>query len=150
MLGVAVISTYLVACSDTPAEPLGSADVVISVESTGGIAGIRLEIDVFGDVQRIHWFECLQAACSHEGDSIELTEDEVQEIVARFVGAGILDLSDEDFGVCAQCADQFHHVITFEDKTGTRHARGDDVLMPAELVSAIEQLIEFVRERGGA
>lgn len=116
-------------------------EVTIVATTSGGLAGMDWQVRLDGASGVIHLDHCGNACPWGGRTSRQLSEAETQEIAAAFVAAGVREAPERDFGICEFCDDQFHHVIEYEDSTGTYHVEGDGDELPRDLAQALNRLI---------
>jgi hypothetical protein len=129
----------LAACASAPTDPPSAEDVRIVVETTGGIAYMDWRVTLDGKAGTIVLDRCRNLCPSDEVRSID--DDTVEEIAAAFVEAGVSEKAVLDFGICAQCADQFHHSIAYTDDTGSYRVEGDGPNLPPALADAVNRIL---------
>lgn len=153
----AVMITLVAACGGSPASPTHDSgapagesqgagaplaeEITIVASTSGGFAGMDWQVTLDGASGVIHLDHCGNACPWGARTSRQLSEADTQEIAAAFVAAGVREAPDRDFGICTFCADQFHHVIEYEDATGLYRLEGDDEELPRDLIQALNRLI---------
>lgn len=70
-----------------------------------------------------------------------MTAAEVEAIAGAFVDAGLRRRRSTDFGLCGECADQFHYEIVYRDGTGRYQVEGDGPSLPDELQAAVAKIV---------
>lgn len=153
----AVMITLVAACGGSPGSPTPdsgvpsaesqdpgappAAEVTIVASTSGGLAGMDWQVTLDGAAGVIHLDHCGNACPWGARTSRQLSEAETQEITAAFVAAGVREAPERDFGICEFCDDQFHHVIEYEDTTGSYRVEGDGDELPRDLALALNRLI---------
>lgn len=133
------IALALTGCAGALTSPPGADEVDIVVSTTGGIAGMDWQVTLDGSSGTIFLSECRRNCPVIVERSV--ADATVEEIAAAFVEAGVREQPVLDFGVCAQCADQFHHVIEYSDRSGSYRVQGDGPNFPADLAEAVGRIL---------
>lgn len=153
----AVMITLVAACGGSPASPTHDSgipsdesqgtgtpladEITIVASTSGGLAGMDWQVTLDGASGVIHLDHCGNACPWGARTSRQLSEADTQEIAAAFVAAGVREAPERDFGICEFCDDQFHHVIEYEDTTGSYRVEGDGAELPRDLAQALNRLI---------
>lgn len=116
-------------------------EITIVASTSGGFAGMVWQVTLEGASGVIRLDHCGNACPWGTRTSRQLSEADIQEIAAAFVAAGVREAPERDFGICEFCDDQFHHVIEYEDATGSYRVEGDGDELPRDLAQALNRLI---------
>lgn len=153
----AVMITLVAACGGSPGSPSHDSgipsgesqgagtpladEITIVASTSGGLAGMDWQVTLDGAAGVIRVDHCGNACPWDARTSRQLSEADIREIAAAFVAAGVREAPERDFGICTFCADQFHHIIEYEDATGSYRVEGDGDELPRDLALALNRLI---------
>lgn len=132
------------ACSDTPTEALNS-DAIISLDTTGGFAGVDFAVLVDGPAGEVIGTRCVSFCDWEDGDVLAaVTPEAMRELEQKFDSIDFLAGDDEDFG--EECCDQFLYQLKFERLDQSRMVMGSSERLPAAILALIVDVEEWVAE----
>ena len=139
------------ACGESATEPPPS-DAVISLDKTGGFAGVDFAILVDGPTAVVVGNRCVNFCDWEDGDVLaNVTPEALRELEQKFDAIDYLAGADEDFGT--ECCDQFLYELSFSRGDETRTVMGTSEKLPAEILALILEVEAWVaaeREGDGA
>jgi hypothetical protein len=121
-------------------------DFNITVEVSGGFAGVSYSFEVSGQEGVVRGLSC-ESVCDFDPGEVftTLSTSQIQRTGEELRATGILLLDGIDFGT--QCCDQFSYAITYEDGERRSIVRGDSGTLPPLLLRAIDTLTGMVDGR---
>lgn len=130
------------ACGESATDPQPS-DARISLDKTGGFAGVDFAILVDGPEAVVRGDRCVSFCDWEDGDVLATVAPEaLLELEQKFDAVDFLAGDDEDFG--DECCDQFHYALTFARGDESRTVMGSSEQLPAEILALILEVEQWV------
>ncbi|HSM60854.1 MAG TPA: hypothetical protein VK849_08665 [Longimicrobiales bacterium] len=116
--------------------PVTPEEVTITLEVSGGFAGVQYSFVVDGAAGVVRGVSC-GAFCDFEPGEVILavSDAQVAELGRRLDQAGVMRLDGRDFGT--RCCDDFHYALTYERGGRTARLTGDGALLPPAVADAL-------------
>lgn len=124
--------------------PVEPEDVLITLDVSGGFAGIGFGVVVDGAAGEAR-SSC--ALCARPVDPIllPLSSQQIAGLAQSLDDSGVLDMDGRDFG--NQCCDQFYVDLTYERGERSAHIQGTQSLLPLELQGPVADLSALAQGR---
>lgn len=133
----ALAATAMSGCySPVSLGPVVADDVAITLQVSGGIAGVHYGLVVDGAAGEVRGLAC-GAFCDFEPGEVlaVLSSEQVAALAERLDEAGVMDLDGRDFGVA--CCDDFQYELTYRRGERTSRVSGSGMRLPKEVAEAV-------------
>lgn len=142
LIAVLPMLLLMAACNETPTAAQNS-DAIISLDTTGGFAGVDFAVLVDGPAGEVIGQRCTSFCDWENGDVLaEVTPEAIRELEQKFDAIGFLEGQDDDFG--EECCDQFRYELTFERLGESRTISGTSEKLPPAILSLILDIETWV------
>lgn len=129
-------------CGESSTEPPRPAPV-ISLATTGGLAGADAQVTIDGPAGVIRGDRCANLCDWEDGDVLaQVAAEDIEALEAMFDAEDFLAGDDQDFG--EECCDFFTHVLTFSRGTESRTVTGSSAKLPAAIQGLVREVTTFV------
>lgn len=127
-------------CDDIgPLAPVDPDEVRITLEVSGGFAGVGYTIAVDGADRGVVGVSCLSSCSFEPGDVVvPLSAEQVAALAGALEEVGVTAWDGRDFGV--ECCDRFRYDLTYLSGDRSVHLTGGGGRLPADLARVIARL----------